>query len=58
MSTTLTIQTLFRCAACHWYIQCEPEPQCGYFDLPLIEVARPQCTNFEEEVFSCGTLPS
>lgn len=54
----LTMHTLFRCVMCQWYRAREPEPFCGFWDLPLVEVAQPDCLNYEEDQFQCGTLPS
>ena len=53
-----SIETLFRCVTCQWYRAKEPAPYCGYWDMPLVEVAQPRCQNYEEEEFLCGTLPS
>lgn len=53
----LSIDTLFQCVTCQWYLAKEPVPYCGYWDMPLAEVAQPHCLNYEEEEFLCGTLP-
>lgn len=53
----LTMATLMRCVMCQWYRIKEPEPDCGFFELPLVEVASPNCLNYEEDTFQCGTLP-